>query len=80
MFPPQSTLAAVSISIANDFIAETNENFFIMLQTVEDGAANINVASAEVTLLDDDGVYVNMSYWNVTISFLFLKLQLSPYH
>ncbi len=55
VFPPESMLAAVSITIADDFIAETNENFFILLEIVEGGAANINVDSTEVTILDNDG-------------------------
>ncbi len=52
-FAANETAKLVQISIINDFIAETSENFFLNLS----GATNatITTAKATITIVDDDG-------------------------
>ena len=52
VFPAGSILSAITISIFNDSISENNEEFRVDLESSE---AIISTASAEVTIIDDDG-------------------------
>ena len=52
VFPAGDTLSAITIPIFDDSIAEKNKVFRVDLESSE---ATISTASAEVTIIDDDG-------------------------
>ena len=52
VFPAGNILSAITISIFDDSITESNEEFRVNLESSE---ANISTTSAEVTIIDDDG-------------------------
>ena len=52
VFPAGNILSAITIPIFDDSITESNEKFRVDLESSE---ANIFIASAEVTIIDDDG-------------------------
>ena len=57
VFPAGDTLSAITISIFDDSITENNEGFRVDLESSE---ANISIASAQVTIIDDDGKRLSM--------------------
>ena len=59
VFLARNVLSAITIPIFDDSITESNEEFRVDLESSE---ATISTASAEVTIIDDDGkVYTLIS-------------------
>ena len=52
VFPAGDTLSAITLQIFDDSITEKNKGFHVDLESSE---ATISTASAEVTIIDDDG-------------------------
>ena len=56
-FAPGSQLAAIDVPITDDTLAEPNEDFVVMLTTLDATAVTISAAITQVTITDDDGTY-----------------------
>jgi len=54
-FLPGENLQCVNISILDDAILESNEDFSVQLNTQDTAAVTINLNSASVTITDNDG-------------------------
>ena len=57
VFPARNVLSAITIQIFDDSISESNEEFRVNLNSSE---VTISTASAEVTIIDDDGKILSM--------------------
>jgi len=56
IFNARISLQCESVTILNDTILESNETFFVQMEST-DSSVNITLGSASVTILDDDSEY-----------------------
>ena len=68
----------VSVGIVDDTIFEDNEIFTAVLTTADPQVTVLDPPSAVITILDNDGIPVNILYrmihWCFTVKYLFLQL------
>ena len=72
-FAPGSQLEAITIPITDDTITERSEEFIVMLVSLDEEAASINMAMSEVTvtITDNDGMNLCTNvYHKITLSLI----------
>lgn len=56
-FSPQRDVVCRNVTIMNDLLFEENEVFSIDLQSNENGTVHFSTSMANITILNDDGMY-----------------------
>lgn len=58
-FPARMTQVSLDVPLTDDNILEGDETFLLVFASLPNGVTDSNPFYAEVTIVDDDGIYIN---------------------